>query len=92
MAIKETEWMMKRKEIENAHLKAFTLLQNKELSIKNGMLLAVGISLLLIIVYSGCCVQINTEQQKNSGIAIKTKYCGDADAGIPIADEPAFYF
>ncbi|HTL10384.1 MAG TPA: histidine kinase [Chitinophagaceae bacterium] len=49
VAIKETEWMVKRKEIENAHLLEFTRLQNKELAVKNAMLLAVGISLLLII-------------------------------------------
>src|SRR5258705_10166554 len=50
VVIKETEWMVKRKEIENAHLKAFTQLQDRELAIKNKLLLAVVISLLLIIV------------------------------------------
>ncbi|MFT3935855.1 MAG: hypothetical protein QM726_19660 [Chitinophagaceae bacterium] len=30
VAIKETEWMVKRKEIENAHLKEYTQLQKKE--------------------------------------------------------------
>ncbi|MEP7277232.1 MAG: histidine kinase [Bacteroidota bacterium] len=47
--IKETEWMVKRQEIENEHLKEYTKLQNKDLQIKNGLLLAVVISLLLII-------------------------------------------
>ena len=50
VAIKETEWMVKRKEIENAHLKAFTQLQNKDLAVKNNLLLAVAISFLLSIV------------------------------------------
>ena len=50
VVIKETEWMVKRQEIENAHLKAFAQLQDKELAIKNGLLLAVVTSLLLIIV------------------------------------------
>jgi type II secretory pathway pseudopilin PulG len=50
VAIKETEWIVKRKEIENNHLKDFTQLQNKELAFKNGLLLAVLISLLLSIV------------------------------------------
>jgi hypothetical protein len=50
VVIKETEWMVKRQEIENAHLKAFTQLQDKDLAIKNRLLLAVMISLLLIIV------------------------------------------
>jgi two-component sensor histidine kinase/tetratricopeptide (TPR) repeat protein len=45
--IKETEWMIKRKEIENGHLKEFAVLQNKELGIKNSLLLLVVITLLL---------------------------------------------
>ncbi|MEO5681659.1 MAG: histidine kinase [Chitinophagaceae bacterium] len=50
VAIKETEWMVKRKEIENIHLKALSDLQHKELTVKNGMLLAVGLSLVLCII------------------------------------------
>jgi LytS/YehU family sensor histidine kinase len=50
VAIKETEWMVKRTEIENAHLKQVSELQHKELNVKNGLLLAVGISLLLSII------------------------------------------
>jgi len=71
VAIKETEWMMKRKEIENAHLKAFTLLQNKELSIKNGMLLAVGISLLLIIVIAGVVYKSIQNSKKTAESQLK---------------------
>jgi len=52
VVIKETEWMVKRKEIENEHLKEFARLQNRELAIKNGLLLAVIISLLLLIAIS----------------------------------------
>jgi hypothetical protein len=50
VAIKETEWMVKRTEIENAHLKQVSELQHKELNVKNGLLLAIGISLLLSII------------------------------------------
>ncbi len=71
VAIKETEWMMKRKEIENAHLKAFTLLQNKELAIKNGMLLAVGISLLLIIVIAGVVYKSIQNSKKTAESQLK---------------------
>ncbi|MCW3119665.1 MAG: tetratricopeptide repeat protein, partial [Chitinophagaceae bacterium] len=47
--IKEAEWMIRRKEIENRHLKELSLLQNRQIAIKNGLLLAVIISLLLTI-------------------------------------------
>ncbi len=50
VAIKETEWMVKRKEIENAHLKQLSDLQNKELNVKNWLLLAIGTTLLLSII------------------------------------------
>lgn len=50
VAIKETEWMVKRKEIENTHLKQLSDLQHKELNVKNWLLMAIGISLLLSIV------------------------------------------
>jgi len=50
VAIKETEWMVKRKEIENTHLKELAKLQDKDLSVKNSLLLAVGISFILSII------------------------------------------
>lgn len=48
--IKEAEWMIKRKEIENVHLKELAELQKREISIKNGLLIAGIISLTLIII------------------------------------------
>lgn len=50
VAIKETEWMVKRKEIENVHLKQLSDLQHKELNVKNWLLLAIGMTLLLSII------------------------------------------
>lgn len=52
VVIKESEWMIKRKEIENTHLKEFTQLQSKELAIKNYLLLAAFIFLLLAIAFA----------------------------------------
>jgi len=48
--IKEAEWMLRRKEIENAHLKELSELQQRELNIKNGLLIAGVISLILIVI------------------------------------------
>lgn len=50
VAIKETEWMVKRKEIENSHLKELATLQEHDLRIKNGLLLAVLLCMLLGII------------------------------------------
>ena len=66
VAIKETEWMVKRKEIENAHLKQLSDLQHKELTVKNGLLLAIGLSLLLSIIIA---VVINKSVQNKKKIA-----------------------
>jgi hypothetical protein len=48
--IKEDEWMIKRKEIENTSLKQLATLQSEELSIKNVLLGVTIISFLLIII------------------------------------------
>ena len=50
--VKESEWMIKRKELENEHLKNITALQGKELTFKNGLLLA-GIIVLLLTLAVG---------------------------------------
>ena len=48
--IKESEWQMQRKEIENTHLRELSQLQIERLSIKDGLLITIGISLLLTII------------------------------------------
>ncbi len=53
VAIRETEWQVKRKEIENTHLKDLAQLQKKDLAVKNILLLTIGISFLLSIVIAG---------------------------------------
>lgn len=47
--IKESEWQIKRKEIENVHLRQLSQLQVKQIDIQKGLLVAVGTSLLLTI-------------------------------------------
>jgi len=41
--IHESEWMIRRKEIENQHLKELAAIQEKEINIKNALLLALAI-------------------------------------------------
>ena len=47
--IHESEWMIKRKEMENQHLKQLATIQEKEINIKNALLLALAICFGLII-------------------------------------------
>ena len=47
--IKESEWKLKRKEIENDHLLELSQLQNKDIVIKNGLLITLFIALLLVV-------------------------------------------
>ncbi|MEJ7588317.1 MAG: histidine kinase [Ferruginibacter sp.] len=47
--IQESEWVLKRKEIENQHLKELSKIQEQEISIKNALLLALAICFILII-------------------------------------------
>ncbi len=61
--IKESEWMIKRTEIENKHLLELSQLQHKELNIKNGLLIAVLMSLLLAIII-GFFIYRNAEAKK----------------------------
>ena len=50
VVIKEADWKIKRKEIENAHLHEISKIQEKELSIKNWLLAGSGILLLLLVI------------------------------------------
>ena len=47
--IKESEWILKRKEIENDHLLAVSQLQERDIVIKNGLLITLFIVLLLVV-------------------------------------------
>ena len=62
--IKESEWQIQRKDIENAHLRELSQLQIKRLAIKNGLLLAVGISLLLTITIAVIIYKTNYAKKK----------------------------
>lgn len=63
VVIKESEWMIKRTEIENKHLLELSQLQHKDLNIKNGLLIAVLISLTLAIII-GFFIYRNAEAKK----------------------------
>ena len=71
--IKESEWMIKRKELENSHLLMLSQIQQKDLSIKNSLLIAVLISLILAIII-GFFIYRNAEaKEKRTEATLKQK-------------------
>jgi hypothetical protein len=61
--IKEADWMIKRKEIENAHLKQLSAIQKGDIVFKNALLLTIGI-LSIIAIISLFVIYKNTQSKK----------------------------
>ena len=68
--IKESEWMIKRKELENELLKSITELQIKELKFKNGLLLA-GIIALILALAVGVLAYNSIQAKKKQAEALQ---------------------
>ncbi len=71
--IKESEWMIKRKELENSHLTALSKLQHQDLTIKNILLLVVFISLIFAIVIAFFIHKTSEAKKKRSEASLKQK-------------------
>lgn len=71
--IKESEWTIKRKELENDHLVTLSKLQTQDLTIKNVLLLVVFISLLLAIATAFVIHKNSVATKKRSEAALKQK-------------------
>ena len=71
--IKESEWRIKKKEIENRHLTELSQIQHKDLTIKNSLLLAVLISLLLAIFIAFFIYKTSDAKKKRSEATLKQK-------------------
>jgi hypothetical protein len=63
VTIRESDWMIKRKEIENAHLQQLSQIQKKELVVKNALVFALLLLLLLMIAVA-MVVYSNIESKK----------------------------
>jgi len=61
--IKEADWMIKRKEIENVHLKQLSAIQKGDIIFKNALLLTIGI-LSIIAIISLFIIYKNTQSKK----------------------------
>ncbi len=71
--INESQWMIKRKEIENSHLMELSVLQHNDLAIKNGLLLAVAISLVLAIAIAFFIYKSTEAKKKRTEAGLKQK-------------------
>ena len=90
--IKEAEWMLKRKEIENAHLKEVSALQRRELNIKNGLLIAGVISLILIVI-AAVFINISVRlKKKREEAAFKQKIAETQMQALRAQMNPHFIF
>lgn len=67
VVIKEADWKIKRKEMENTHLHELSKIQKRELSIKNWLLAGSGILLLLLILIAFFIYKnIQTEKKREA--------------------------
>ncbi len=92
VTIKETEWMIKKKEMENRQLKEFTLLQNKELTLKNSWLLAMFICLLLTIAVAFIIYKSIENKKKRTELQLKQKISDTEMAALKAQMNPHFIF
>ncbi|HEV2830675.1 MAG TPA: histidine kinase [Hanamia sp.] len=70
---KETDWMIKRKEIENKHLKELSQIQKRDIVFKNALLLVIIILLLLVIVTAFFIYNNFQSKKKRGEAALKQK-------------------
>ncbi len=71
--IKESEWMIKRKEIENNHLTALSQLQDKDITLKNILLVAAFVLLIFAIVIAFFIYKTSEAKKKRSEASLKQK-------------------
>lgn len=71
--IQESEWQLKRKEIENSQLKGLAELQQKDLVVKNSLLLAALTIFILAIVIASFVYKNNDARKKRTEASMKQK-------------------
>jgi hypothetical protein len=90
--IKESEWMIKRKEIENIHLKEFAVLQTRDLVIKNYLLLALAVLLILTIAFAIVFYKFRENKKKRTEAALKQQIVETEIAALMAQMKPHFIF
>ncbi|MGC4102717.1 histidine kinase [Ferruginibacter sp.] len=92
VTIKETEWLITKKEIENRQLQESALLQNKQLVLKNNWLLAVIIFLVLAIAIVIAIYKSIQNRKNKTEAALKQKIAETEMAALKAQMNPHFMF
>ena len=90
--IHESEWMIKRKEIENQHLKELATIQEKEIDAKNALLLVLAICFGLIIGIAFFIHKSNQAQKKRMDSSYKQKIAETQMQALQNQMNPHFIF
>lgn len=92
MIVKESDWMIKRKEIENKHLKQLSQLQHRDLVFKNALLLASLILITLIIAISFFIYKNIQSKKKRGESSFKQKIAETKMQSLRAQMNPHFIF
>jgi LytS/YehU family sensor histidine kinase len=92
LIIKESEWLVKKQEIENRHLIELSQLQKKQIIFKNALLLAVVILLFLTIVITFFINKSIQAKKKKTEFAFKQKIAESQIQSLRAQMNPHFIF
>ena len=92
LVIKESEWLVNKKDIQNAHLLELSQLQKKQIIFKNALLSAVLILLFLIIVAAFFIHKSIQAKKKRSELAFKQKIAESQIQSLRAQMNPHFIF
>ncbi len=90
--IRESEWMIKRKEIENVHLKELAMLQSDDLAIKNFLLLALVVLLIFTVAFAIVFYKSRENKKKRTEAALKQQIVETEIAALMAQMNPHFIF
>ena len=90
--IRESEWMIKRKEIENVHLKELAVIQSEDLAIKNFLLLALVILLIFTVAFAIGFYKSRENKKKRTETALKQQILETEIAALMAQMNPHFIF
>ena len=92
VVIKEADWKIKRKEIENEHLHEISKIQQKELSFKNWLLAATGILLLLLVIIAFFIYKNIQSEKKRESASFKQNIAETKMQALRAQMNPHFLF
>ncbi|MDQ6761449.1 MAG: histidine kinase [Bacteroidota bacterium] len=90
--INESQWLLKKKEIENSHLHELSQLQSRQIVFKNALLLAVLILLILTIVIAFFVNKSFKSRKKRAEVIFKQKIAESQIQSLRAQMNPHFIF